>query len=75
MLGAGSRYGGLVCGRGLAGNHVSSIGFERAHNRRLGVADAEEGADALLADQPPRPVGQGRVVAANRAGAPTAEVA
>ena len=27
-----SHYGGSVCGRGLSGNPVSSIGFERAHN-------------------------------------------
>src|SRR5215213_6970031 len=34
-----SHYGGSVCGRGLSGNPVSSIGFERAHNRLLAVAD------------------------------------
>jgi hydroxyacylglutathione hydrolase len=26
-----SHYGGSVCGRGLSGNPISSIGFERAH--------------------------------------------
>jgi glyoxylase-like metal-dependent hydrolase (beta-lactamase superfamily II) len=63
-----SHYGGSVCGRGLSGNPFSSIGFERAHNPLLALADAEAFADALLADLPPRPVEQERIVAANRAG-------
>jgi glyoxylase-like metal-dependent hydrolase (beta-lactamase superfamily II) len=63
-----SHYGGSVCGRGLSGNPVSSIGFERAHNPLLAVADADAFADALLADVPPRPLEQERIVAANRAG-------
>src|ERR687887_795221 len=32
-----SHYGGSVCGRGLSGNPVSSIGFERAHNPMLAI--------------------------------------
>ena len=63
-----SHYGGSVCGRGLSGNPFSSIGFERAHNPLLSLADPEAFADALLADIPPRPVEQERIVAANRAG-------
>jgi hydroxyacylglutathione hydrolase len=63
-----SHYGGSVCGRGLSGNPFSSIGFERHHNPLLALADQEAFADALLADLPPRPVGQERIVAANRAG-------
>ena len=35
-----SHYGGSVCGRGLSGNPFSSIGFERAHNPLLALADA-----------------------------------
>jgi hydroxyacylglutathione hydrolase len=61
-------YGGSVCGRGLSGNPVSSIGFERAHNSMLAHADADRFAAALLADAPPRPAGQDRIVAANRTG-------
>jgi hydroxyacylglutathione hydrolase len=64
-----SHYGGSVCGRGLSGNPVSSIGFERAHNRMLAFADANAFAQALLADMPPRPEGQEQIVATNRAGA------
>ena len=63
-----SHYGGSVCGRGLSGNPFSSIGFERAHNALLSVGDADEFADAVLADVPPPPADQKRIVAANRAG-------
>jgi hydroxyacylglutathione hydrolase len=63
-----SHYAGSVCGRGLSGNPVSSIGFERAHNPLLAIVDAEVFADALVAEMPPAPVGQERIVAANRSG-------
>lgn len=63
-----SHYGGSVCGRNLSGNPFSSIGFERAHNSMLALADAEAFAAALLADMPPRPEGQERIVASNRSG-------
>src|SRR5436309_5377484 len=63
-----SHYAGSVCGRGLSGNPVSSIGFERAHNPLLAVTDTDEFAAALLAEMPPQPAGQERIVAANRAG-------
>jgi hydroxyacylglutathione hydrolase len=63
-----SHYGGSVCGRGLSGNPFSSIGFERRHNPLLAVEDPDAFADALLADSPPRPAEQARIVAANRIG-------
>ena len=63
-----SHYGGSVCGRGLSGNPVSSIGFERAHNPMLAITDTHAFAAALLADVPPRPAGQDEIVAANRSG-------
>ena len=63
-----SHYGGSVCGRGLSGNPISSIGFERAHNPLLSIADPDAFADALLAEMPPPPVEQERIVAANRSG-------
>jgi hydroxyacylglutathione hydrolase len=62
-------YAGSVCGRGLSGNPVSSIGFERAHNPLLALTDPDAFADALVADMPPRPIEQEQIVAANRAGA------
>jgi hydroxyacylglutathione hydrolase len=62
-----SHYGGSVCGRGLSGNPFSSIGFERRHNPLLAMEDPDAFADALVEDIPPRPAGQERIVAANRA--------
>jgi hydroxyacylglutathione hydrolase len=61
-------YGGSVCGRGLSGNPVSSIGFERAHNPMLAIGDEDAFTAALLADAPPRPARQDEIVAANRSG-------
>ncbi len=61
-------YGGSVCGRGLSGNPISSIGFERAHNAMLTYGDPDEFAAALLADMLPRPADHARIVAANRLG-------
>ena len=67
-----SHYGGSVCGRGLSGNPFSAIGFERAHNPMLALDDPNAFADALLADMPPRPADQERIVAVNRSGATVA---
>jgi hydroxyacylglutathione hydrolase len=63
-----SHFGGSVCGRGLSGNPVSSIGFERAHNPLLAIEEPDAFAAALLADLPPRPLDQATIVDANRAG-------
>jgi hydroxyacylglutathione hydrolase len=62
-----SHYGGSVCGRGLSGHPVSSIGFERRHNAALAHAGPEPFARALLRDLPPVPQGQAEILAANRA--------
>jgi glyoxylase-like metal-dependent hydrolase (beta-lactamase superfamily II) len=63
-----SHYGGSVCGRGLSGNPISSIGFERAHNQLITLADADAFAGALLTDMPPARADQAAIVAANRSG-------
>jgi hydroxyacylglutathione hydrolase len=63
-----SHYGGSVCGRGLSGNPISSIGFERLHNPLLALPDPDAFADALLGETPPAPTDQERIVAANRSG-------
>jgi hydroxyacylglutathione hydrolase len=63
-----SHYAGSVCGRGLSGNPVSSIGFERVHNPLLAIDDPDAFADALVADMPPRPAEQERIVAVNLSG-------
>lgn len=63
-----SHYGGSVCGRGLSGNPFSSVGYERIHSPLLELADPDAFAEALVADMPPRPVGQEQIVAVNRSG-------
>ena len=63
-----SHYGGSVCGRGLSGNPISSIGFERTHNALLAIEDPDAFADELLAGAPPRPANQERIIAANCSG-------
>jgi len=63
-----SHFGGSVCGRGLSGSPVSSIGFERTHSPLLALEDEEVFAAELLAGLPPRPADQASIVSANRAG-------
>ena len=64
----GQVFGLVVRSRGLSGNPVSSIGFERAHNPLLALVDADVFADALVEEMPPAPAEQERILAANRAG-------
>jgi glyoxylase-like metal-dependent hydrolase (beta-lactamase superfamily II) len=68
-----SHYGGSVCGRGLSSNPVSTIGFERRHNRALQFDDEDAFVRSLLEDIPPAPEHQKAIVAANRSGRPLAE--
>jgi glyoxylase-like metal-dependent hydrolase (beta-lactamase superfamily II) len=63
-----SHYGGSVCGRGLSGNPISSIGFERRHNALLAIDDPDAFADAVVSDVRPRPPEQERIVSVNRSG-------
>jgi hydroxyacylglutathione hydrolase len=70
-----SHYSGSVCGRGLSANPISTIGFERRHNRALKHASEDAFVQALLRDIPPAPERQAAIVAANRSGRPLAEVA
>ena len=70
-----AHYSGSVCGRGLSGNPISSVGFERRHNRALRYDSEDAFVEALTSDIPPAPEHQAAIVAANRAGALTAEVA
>jgi hydroxyacylglutathione hydrolase len=70
-----AHYSGSVCGRGLSGNPISSVGFERRHNRALRFDSEDAFVEALTSDIPPVPEGQAAIVAANRSGRPLAEVA
>jgi hydroxyacylglutathione hydrolase len=70
-----AHYSGSVCGRGLSANPISTIGFERRHNRALQFDSEDAFVEALLRDIPPAPELQQAIVAANRTGRPVAEVA
>jgi glyoxylase-like metal-dependent hydrolase (beta-lactamase superfamily II) len=67
-----SHYSGSVCGRGLSAMPVSTLGFERRHNRALQLGSEEEFVAALVSDLPPAPEQQAAIVAANRCGRPLA---
>jgi len=67
-----AHYSGSVCGRGLSANPISTIGFERAHNRALSFDSEDEFVAALVRDMPPAPERQAKILAANRAGRPLA---
>src|SRR3989442_6600843 len=69
-----SHYSGSVCGRGLSANPVSTVGFERRHNRALQFDSEDAFVDALTRDIPPAPEHQAAIVTANRTGRPCAEV-
>jgi hydroxyacylglutathione hydrolase len=70
-----AHYSGSVCGRGLSATPVSTIGFERRHNRALQLGDEDGFLQALLSDIPPAPEQQAEILAANRAGRRVAEPA
>jgi hydroxyacylglutathione hydrolase len=65
-----AHYSGSVCGRGLSGNPISTVGFERRHNPALRFDSEDEFVAALVRDIPPAPEQQAAIVAANRAGRP-----
>lgn len=65
-----AHYAGSVCGRGLSSNPISTIGFERRHNRALRFDDEDAFVAALVQDMPPAPQRQAEIVAANRSGRP-----
>ena len=58
-------YAGSVCGRGLSGKPMSTIGFEKRHNEAFRIADEEAFVRAMLADVPPAPPRAAEIRAAN----------
>lgn len=66
-------YAGSVCGRSLSGKPMSTIGFEKRHNKALRIADEEEFVRAMLADLPPAPPQAAQIRAANSGFAEAAE--
>ncbi|MFL5867524.1 MAG: MBL fold metallo-hydrolase, partial [Thermoleophilaceae bacterium] len=61
-------YSGSVCGRGLSGQPVSTIGFERRNNGALQLGSEDAFVESLLKDIPPVPERQAEIVAANLSG-------
>jgi hydroxyacylglutathione hydrolase len=58
-------YAGSVCGRSLRGKPVSTIGFEKRHNKAFAIADEGEFLCGMLADIPPPPPEAAQIRAAN----------
>lgn len=48
-------YSGSVCGRSLSGKPISTIGFEKRHNKAFRIGDEREFVRTMLADVPPAP--------------------
>ena len=63
-----AHYSGSVCGRGLSATPVSSLGFERRHNRALQAETEDEFVQSLFKEPPPVPANVENIVGANRAG-------
>jgi|SRR5215211_4934020 len=61
-------YSGSVCGRGLSGHPVSTIGFERRNNSLLLLGSEGAFVESLLKDIPPAPEHQAEIVATNVSG-------
>jgi glyoxylase-like metal-dependent hydrolase (beta-lactamase superfamily II) len=48
-------FAGSVCGRGLSGNPLSTIGFERRFNRAFSIEDPDAFVELMLREVPQRP--------------------
>ena len=48
-------FSGSVCGRSLSGKPISTIGFEKRHNKAFRIGDEHEFIRAMIADVPPAP--------------------
>ncbi len=48
-------YSGSVCGRSLSGSPISTIGFEKRHNKAFRIDDEDAFVRAMVVDVPPAP--------------------
>ena len=48
-------YSGSACGRSLSGKPISTIGFEKRHNKAFRIDDEEAFVRTMAADVPPAP--------------------
>jgi hydroxyacylglutathione hydrolase len=58
-------YSGSVCGRSLSGKPISTIGFEKRHNKAFRIPGESEFVRAMTADIPPRPAQAAEIRAIN----------
>jgi glyoxylase-like metal-dependent hydrolase (beta-lactamase superfamily II) len=58
-------YAGSVCGRSLSGKPMSTIGFERRHNKAFAIDTEDEFINFMLTDVPPPPPQAAETRAAN----------
>jgi hydroxyacylglutathione hydrolase len=58
-------YSGSVCGRSLSGKPMSTIGFEKRHNKAFRIEDEASFVRAMIADIPPAPPQAAEIRAAN----------
>jgi hypothetical protein len=61
-------FAGSVCGRGLSATPVSTIGFERRHNRAFSITDRDAFVRYMLTDIPAPPPQAAEIRAANLGG-------
>jgi glyoxylase-like metal-dependent hydrolase (beta-lactamase superfamily II) len=66
-------FSGSVCGRGLSGNPISTIGFERRHNRAFALENEEEFVQLMLEEIPVTPLNAARMRATNLGLEPAAD--
>jgi glyoxylase-like metal-dependent hydrolase (beta-lactamase superfamily II) len=66
-------FAGSVCGRGLSGKPISTIGFERRYNRAFSLMDEESFVRLMLQEIPPRPARAEEIRATNLGLAPPAQ--
>jgi glyoxylase-like metal-dependent hydrolase (beta-lactamase superfamily II) len=58
-------FAGSACGRGLSGNPISTLGFERRFNKAFAIDDETAFVAAMVRDIPPAPPGAAATRAAN----------
>ena len=58
-------FSGSVCGRSLSGKPVSTIGFEKRHNKAFRIEDEQDFVRTMVADIPPPPPQAAQIRALN----------
>ena len=64
-------YSGSVCGKSLSGKPTSTIGFERRHNKALGIDNEAEFVQCMMSAVPPPPPRAAELRALNAGRVPT----